>query len=125
ACTALLPEGGRDSATPPAGRGAVPPAEPPRGGVPRPGAFFPAAAPPRRYGLDQGFDTYDDNLWSEDEPPLFMIRERPAPRTADRVLAWLDGWKQRSRQPFFLWVHFFDPHQPYLLRSTDLAALAP
>ena len=91
----------------------------------RTGAFVSAAVLTRRYGLDQGFDTYDDNLWSEDEPPLFMIRERPAPRTADRALAWLDGWKQRSRQPFFLWVHFFDPHQPYLLRSTDLAALAP
>jgi choline-sulfatase len=91
----------------------------------RTGAFVSAAVLARRYGLDQGFDTYDDDLWSEDEPPLFMIRERPAPRTTDRALAWLDGWKQGSRQPFFLWVHFFDPHQPYNLRSVDLAALAP
>jgi arylsulfatase A-like enzyme len=66
------------------------------------GAFVSAAVLTRRYGLDQGFDTYDD-LWSEDEPPLFMIRERPAPRTADRVLAWLDDWKQHPRQPFFVW----------------------
>jgi choline-sulfatase len=91
----------------------------------RTGAFVSAAVLTRRYGLDQGFDTYDDDLWSEDEPPLFMIRERPAPRTTDRVLAWLDGWKQGARQPFFLWVHFFDPHQPYRHSSPDLAALAP
>ena len=44
----------------------------------RTGAFVSAAVLTRRYGLDQGFDTYDDDLWSEDEPPLFMIRERPA-----------------------------------------------
>jgi choline-sulfatase len=91
----------------------------------RTGAFVSAAVLTRRYGLDQGFDTYDDDLWSEDEPPLFMIRERPAPRTTDRVLAWLGEWKQRPSQPFFVWVHFFDPHQPYNLRSPDLAALAP
>ncbi len=91
----------------------------------RTGAFVSAAVLARRYGLDQGFDTYDDDLWSEDEPPLFMIRERPAPRTTERVLAWLDDWRQHPRQPFFVWVHFFDPHQPYHLRSIDLAAIAP
>ena len=92
----------------------------------RTAAFVSALVLARRYGLDQGFDLYDDDLWSEDEPPLFMIRKRPAPRTADRALAWLRGWKaDRGGQPFFMWVHFFDPHEPYELRSTDLAALAP
>jgi choline-sulfatase len=92
----------------------------------RTGAFVSAAVLTRRYGLDQGFDVYDDDLWSEDEPPLFMVRERPAPRTTDRALAWLDDWRKSARgAPFFLWVHFFDPHQPYTHRSPDLAALAP
>src|SRR6266850_2351547 len=92
----------------------------------RTGAFVSAAVLTRRYGLDQGFEVYDDDLWSEDEPELFMIRERPASRTADRALAWLDDWwKNGRRQPFFIWVHFFDPHQPYKQRSIDLAALAP
>src|SRR6266850_522029 len=92
----------------------------------RTGAFVSAAVLSRRYGLDQGFDAYDDDLWSEDEPPLFMIRERTASRTADRALAWLEGWRRSARRPpFFLWVHFFDPHQPYGVRSVDLAALAP
>jgi choline-sulfatase len=92
----------------------------------RTGAFVSAAVLARRYGLDQGFDVYDDDLWSEDDPQLFMIRERPAARTVDRALAWLaDRTKNAQPEPFFLWVHLFDPHQPYALRSVDLAALTP
>jgi choline-sulfatase len=92
----------------------------------RTGAFVSAAVLTRRYGLDQGFEVYDDDLWSEDEPQLFMIRERPASRTADRALSWLEEWRTHARpQPFFLWVHFFDPHQPYDVKSIDLAALTP
>ena len=90
------------------------------------GAFVSALVLARRYGLDQGFQTYDDELWSEDQPELFMIRDRPAPRTAERTLAWLGGWwTSAERPPFFLWVHFFDPHQPYDTHSIDLAARAP
>jgi arylsulfatase A-like enzyme len=47
----------------------------------RTSAFVSAAVLSRSYGLDQGFEVYDDDLWSEDEPALFMIRERPASRT--------------------------------------------
>jgi arylsulfatase A-like enzyme/Tfp pilus assembly protein PilF len=92
----------------------------------RTAAFVSAAVLARRYGLDQGFGVYDDDLWSEDTPQLFMIRERPAERTVDRALAWLDdSMRSAARQPFFLWVHLFDPHQPYNRRSPDLAAVAP
>lgn len=76
-------------------------------------AFVSAVVLSRRYGLAQGFDHYDDDLWAEDEPALFMIRDRPAPRTAARAVAWLDQWKSTSENPFFVWAHFFDPHQPY------------
>ncbi|MDZ4858756.1 MAG: sulfatase-like hydrolase/transferase [Candidatus Hydrogenedentes bacterium] len=79
----------------------------------RTAAFVSAVVLGRRYNLSQGFDTYDDQLWSEDEPRLFMIRDRPASRTADRALEWLQDWKANAGAPFFLWVHFFDPHQPY------------
>src|SRR5262249_18033423 len=64
----------------------------------RTGAFVSAAVLARRYGLDQGFTTYDDDLWSEDEPELFMIRDRPAERTAARVLAWLEDWRAHARR---------------------------
>lgn len=76
-------------------------------------AFVSAVVLSRRYNLSQGFDRYDDDLWAEDEPKLFMIRDRPAPRTAERAVEWLKERAATTDKPFFLWVHFFDPHQPY------------
>jgi arylsulfatase A-like enzyme/Tfp pilus assembly protein PilF len=88
-------------------------------------AFVSAAVLDSRYGLDQGFDTYDDDLAAENAPPMFMIPDRPARRTVDRVLSWLDGWTQNpDRKPFFVWVHLFDPHRPYQL-VYPWTALAP
>lgn len=77
-------------------------------------AFVSAAVLNRRYNLSKGFDEYDDNLWGEDNPKLFMIRERQANKTVDSVLAWFNRWGlSKERKPFFSWVHLFDPHQPY------------
>lgn len=70
----------------------------------------------KRYMLNQGFDSYDDDLWSEADPKMFMIRERQAHKTVDKVLEWFNVWKtgdQAQKKPFFGWVHLFDPHQPY------------
>lgn len=75
------------------------------------GAFVSAAVLHRRYNLSQGFDVYDDELWSEDAPRMFMIRERPARRTVDRALEWLED--RSETEPFFAWVHFFEPHHPH------------
>jgi arylsulfatase A-like enzyme/Tfp pilus assembly protein PilF len=66
-------------------------------------------------GLDQGFDLYDDNYPSsleEGKHPLLagFFDERPA---ADVVLPAL-GWLDEQNGPFFLWAHFFDPHQPQI-----------
>jgi len=80
----------------------------------------------RRYNLVQGFEGYDDDLWSEDEPKLFMIRSRPGEKTAARAAAWLDGWAKEApagpaghRRPFFLWMHLFDAHQPYRASAAE------
>lgn len=71
----------------------------------------------RLYNLTQGFDGYDDDLYSEDRPPMFMIPDRPADRTADLALNYLSApGAQADPRPFFLWVHFFDPHQPLQAR---------
>jgi arylsulfatase A-like enzyme/Flp pilus assembly protein TadD len=77
-------------------------------------AFVSAIVLSRRYNLDQGFDGYDDDLWAEDAPKMFMIRDRPARKTADRFLEWYGAWRAgKDRPPFMAWVHLFDPHQPY------------
>jgi arylsulfatase A-like enzyme len=61
-----------------------------------------------RSGLNRGFDVYDDELLdTEANRPM---PERLAPHTVARARAWLQ--RQRSK-PFFLWVHFQDPHGPY------------
>ncbi|MDD8026785.1 MAG: sulfatase-like hydrolase/transferase [Acidobacteriota bacterium] len=77
-------------------------------------AFVSGVVLNRRYGLAQGFDGYDDDLWAENDPKMFMIRERKAAKTIDRALEWLEGRAGKTaRRPFFAWVHLFDPHQPY------------
>lgn len=83
-------------------------------------AFVSALVLNRRYNLNQGFLTYDDDLWAEDEPSLFMIRERKATKTTDRFLAWFAIWARSKPKPFFTWIHFFDPHQPYRPSAADL-----
>lgn len=88
-------------------------------------AFVSAIVLDRRYNLTQGFDLYNDNLWAEDTPKLFLIRHRRGTRTAQKLLDWLGGWKRTNpRPPFFAWMHLFDPHAPYGPLAAD-NVLAP
>ena len=75
-------------------------------------AAFTAAFPTRRrWGLDQGFDTYHDPL--ERLPTRLDWRdERTANEVIDDALAWLEQRSDPSL-PAFVWVHLFDPHWPY------------
>jgi arylsulfatase A-like enzyme/tetratricopeptide (TPR) repeat protein len=83
----------------------------------RTAAFVSAFVLDSRYGLDSGFEVYDDRYaaeWSEEDlrgARLFRqgITDRPADQTTDAALAWL---AERGDEPFFLWVHYYDPHQP-------------
>ena len=59
----------------------------------------------REFGLDRGFDTYDDRFTAGAGENV----ERTAPETTKAALAWLAS----ARAPWFLWVHYFDPHYPY------------
>ncbi len=77
-------------------------------------AFIGAFPLDSQTGLDQGFDLYDDNYPSRlDEQGHPQLRrffdERPAADVARAARAWLG---ERGERPFFLWSHFFDPHQP-------------
>src|SRR6266487_3042814 len=57
------------------------------------------------FGLDRGFEVYDDTFSRNGEGE----RERPAAATAAAFTAWLPS----ARRPWFAWVHFYDPHYPY------------
>lgn len=88
-------------------------------------AFVSAAVLHHRYNLSQGFDVYDDDLWSEDAPELFMIRERRGSRTVAQAKTWLDTWHGAAdRKPFFAWVHLFDVHQPHEALVADMVLTA-
>ncbi len=79
----------------------------------RTAAFVSTAILERRFGLAQGFELYDDEIrGSASRRDSRMTVERPAAATADRALAWLDTLD--GSYPYFLWVHFYDPHIPYL-----------
>ena len=77
-------------------------------------AFVSADVLHRRFNLNQGFDGYDDDLRSDAKGSDTRMWQRSGERTMDRVLHWLDvRTESASPSPFFLWVHFFDPHAPY------------
>ena len=64
-----------------------------------------------RYGLAQGFDRYDDRTEAFAGQPFAGLGERSAEAVTDAALDWLDG-RDKSK-PFFLWVHYYDPHAEY------------
>jgi len=75
-------------------------------------AFVGSRAVAKHFGLSHGFDTYDDDMGAQTEegklPGIFP--ERRAGVVTDRALDWL---KQNAGKKFFLWAHYYDPHQPY------------
>jgi arylsulfatase A-like enzyme len=100
------------------------------------------------FGLDQGFELYDDTfrlplVLSHDGDPTpeapakstpgakgilrqmrqFLLEKathdayRPDNEVSDRAIRWL---REERREPFFLWVHYFGPHEkPQQQASSD------
>ena len=94
-------------------------------------AFVSAFVLDSRFGFAEGFDIYDDDhsrvkgygslalvrivetVMRGAGPPRAardLLPERDARRTNDEVLSWL---RNRAESPFFLWIHYFDPHGTY------------
>lgn len=77
-------------------------------------AFIAAYVLNRGFGTEQGFATYDDIAVDRFEGGRDLLFE--AERTADEVNAsvfrWLRG-RGDDAGKFFLWVHYYDPHDPY------------
>ncbi len=73
-------------------------------------AFVSAFPLDSRFGLNAGFDVYDDKYREGSNPLDFVVQERPAEETLDAAGAWYDSVTGRKK---FLWVHLYDPHAPY------------
>jgi arylsulfatase A-like enzyme/Tfp pilus assembly protein PilF len=71
-------------------------------------AFVSAFILDSQYAIDQGFDTYYDNF--DPQPSRLEANERRADRTTRLALDWLNN---HSREKFFLFVHYYDPHTEY------------
>lgn len=81
----------------------------------RTGAIVGSVILDRSYGLDQGFDDYDDRFTIRPaETQALTDVQRSAEEISSAAMAWL---KARSRDPrpgpWFLWTHYYDPHLPY------------
>jgi len=73
------------------------------------GAFISAFPLDQRYGLNAGFDTYDDKVSEVGRTTEMAVPER----RADAAVASATDWIGRQRGKWFGWVHVFDPHAPY------------
>ncbi|MBM3284805.1 MAG: sulfatase, partial [Candidatus Aminicenantes bacterium] len=72
-------------------------------------AFVSSFTVDSRFGLDQGFDVYDDTFVAGQ-----TFKALNSERKAEAVFAAFSRWVEKGiAQPFFCWVHFFDPHLPY------------
>lgn len=72
-------------------------------------AFVSSFTVDSRFGLDQGFEIYDDDF-RRGQAFKSLNAERRAEEVFEPFRAWLEA---RREAPFFCWLHFFDPHLPY------------
>jgi arylsulfatase A-like enzyme/Tfp pilus assembly protein PilF len=74
------------------------------------GAFVGAFPLDKRFGLNQGFDVYDDNYGKGQASFDFTVQERRADAVLQSAAKW---WNDNAGRKRFLWVHVYDPHAPY------------
>ena len=65
-----------------------------------------------RWGIGRGFGRYRDDFQLDPNKPSVNVGQvqRDGRDTIEEAFAWLD---EPRDQPFFLWVHLFEPHDPY------------
>ncbi len=70
-------------------------------------AFIGAVQLDSLHGLDRGFEVYDDAMGPEGS----RLVERRAEAVVSSFTRWLKA--HDDGRPFFAWIHFYDPHEPY------------
>jgi arylsulfatase A-like enzyme/Tfp pilus assembly protein PilF len=76
----------------------------------RTGAFVSAFTLESRFGLDRGFDVYDDAFAEGAAAAAFVLPERGGRATVEAARRWM---AKGDGRPTFTWVHLYDPHAPY------------
>lgn len=67
------------------------------------------------FGLAKGFDYYDDSK-------ITRLNGKTADRVTDSALNWL---KESHKNKFFLFLNYFDPHEPYMPPRKFLEKMMP
>lgn len=75
------------------------------------GAFVASFILDSRYGLDRGFEVYEDDMGEAPGLSDPMKWQIPGNMVTDRALKWL---KSTKKKPFFCWVHYYDAHDPHM-----------
>ncbi len=73
------------------------------------GAIISSFVMDSQFGLAQGFDTYNDKF--DEELNTVGIVERRGEEVSRYALKWLE---QHQHEPFFLFLHYYDPHAEYV-----------
>ncbi len=84
----------------------------------RTGAFVSSFVLDPRFGLSAGFDVYDATYATRSAGGDLSVLERPADAVVKTALTWLGTPAATSQPtpasaPWFAWLHFYDPHEPY------------
>jgi choline-sulfatase len=83
----------------------------------RTGAFVGAFVLDARFGLNRGFDVYDDRYGEKHAGDDTEGAERRADEVIKPATAWILPPSAIGHQPlpapFFAWIHLYDPHEPY------------
>ncbi|MCZ6893888.1 MAG: sulfatase, partial [Gammaproteobacteria bacterium] len=86
-----------------------------------------------KFGYGQGFDFYDDRIdpatsrmrmEGQEQEDIEFGFDRPGSETTRHAIEWLDRERDPQR-PFFLFLHYFDPHSPYAPPEPFLSRFAP
>jgi choline-sulfatase len=78
----------------------------------RTAAFVGSFVLDHRFGLDQGFDEYNDQVSTKSETLERFEAERSGGAVEQSFEKWFAG--VTGSFPLFIWIHLYDPHAPYL-----------
>jgi choline-sulfatase len=96
----------------------------------RTGAFVGSFVLDARFGLNRGFDVYDDRYGEKPVGDPAEGAERRAEDVIKPALAWIlggaaSGAAAPSTSLWFAWIHLYDPHEPYRAPEPYSSRYAP
>jgi choline-sulfatase len=77
----------------------------------RTGAFVSSMVLDHRGGFGRGFDRYEDDFPNTGDEDLLSTLHKRGADTLQSALTWLEA--QRGSGRTFMWLHLFEPHDPY------------